>query len=335
MFGVLSKVAGYVWAGASDRTEVKSVGCKAESRLEKSKTSKNAEVHKGFDRRNRNSASPSLKKVCSGKITHLYDGSGIIENDIYFTFDVVLGGYRPELGENVHVVAKREKETEGWKAIRVEKTSEWNTDNLFTGRDIETFVGSITKLSAASGVVNQEINFDFACLRPGFVPLQGDWVKLDIGRPSEGVREVKSVIPLREKTFTGRITSVSPGFGCIDDEVYFGIGVCSRNYRPRRGDVVSVTAIESHQGRLQWRALKVELKKNILLSKSRLDFSCWLKGQTYWLVRCKDNDSDNYRDSHPSDSLVASATKNLVLATIFSKMVASRQIKFCPVTQDN
>ena len=265
MFGVLSKIAGYVWGSTADERQDRA-GSDYESHSGRVKT-RNRSDNGRFQTK---TETPNLNRVCSGKITHLYDGSGIIDNDIYFTFDLVLGGCRPELGDKVHVTARRERETAGWKAVRVEIMSEWNTDNVFTGRNIETFVGSITKFSTRTGVVNEEIKFDFLCLRPGYIPCQGDWVKLDIERPSDGAVEVKSVTPLREKTLIGKITNVSPGY--INDEVYFGIGACSRNYRPRRGDIVNATAIESHQGQVNWRALKVELKKNVHHSKARSVF---------------------------------------------------------------
>ena len=271
MFGVLSKIAGFVWGDSSEETKPE-----RDSGEFTSKSQRNVSVNQRLQperrhaRKNRDLETPNLKKVCDGKVTHLYDGSGIIENDIYFTFDLVLGGVRPQLGDKVHVIAKRESETAGWKAVRVEVLTEWTTDHVFTARDVETFIGSITKLSVITGVVNGEINFDLSCLRPGYIPYQGDWVKLDIERPSQGVIEVKSAIPLRERTFTGTVSSVSPGFGYIDDEVYFGVGACSRNYRPRRGDLVNVTAMESHQGRVTWRALKVEPKNNMLHSRLRL-----------------------------------------------------------------
>lgn len=239
MFGVLSKIAGYVWGGTSDEGQD---GVESEHKIHSGRV----KTANRFDN-GRLQTTPTLNRVCTGKITHLYDGSGIIDNDIYFTFDLVLGGNRPELGDNVHVTAKRERETAGWKAVRVEVMSEWNTDNVFTGRNIETFVGSITKLSTRTAVVNEEIQFDFACLRPGYVPHQGDWVKLDIERPSDGTVEVKSVTPLREKTFTGRITSVSPGFGYIDDEVYFGVAACNvQEIIGRGGVILSMPQPSSH-----------------------------------------------------------------------------------------
>ena len=252
MFGLFTKISEYVW-GSEGSEEVK-----ADVLLHNKKTAGKASnsldtkclPHK-----------PKLKKDLFGKVTRLYDGAGVIEEDVYFTFDTIIGGVRPEVGTEVHVEATREKETMGWKATRVQVISEWKLDDATSSLSVETFIGTITNITHDSGVVDGDITFKMSCVRFGYMPFQGDWVKLDLERARDGTVEVRGVMPLREKNITGVVTYVSSGFGYIDGEVFFSCGVCTRGYRPRQGDTVRVTAIESKQGKAVWRAIKVEPKR--------------------------------------------------------------------------
>ena len=210
---------------------------------------------------------PRLRKDLFGKVTRLYDSAGVIEEAVYFTFDSVIGGIRPAIGTRVHVEAWRETETSGWKATRVQVITEWDLENDQVNNAVETFIGTISNISTDSGVVDNNITFKLSCVRLGYAPYQGDWVKLDFEKFTDGTVEVKGVMPLREKSCTGTVTYASAGFGYIDEDVFFSGGVCSRGFRPCRGDVVRVTAVESQQGRAVWRAIKVEPKRQSTSSR--------------------------------------------------------------------
>lgn len=247
MFGLFAKISEYVW-GTEGNEEANSGVSKV--RLRNDECESSCQPQKG-----------RLKKDLFGKVTRLYDGAGVIEEDIYFTFNTIMGGARPEIGTEVHVEAVREKETTGWKAVRVQVMSEWNLDNTNDSSTPETFIGTITNVADDSGVVDNDIDFKLSCVRLGYIPVQGDWVKLDLEKTPNGTAEVRGVMPLREKNLTGVVTYLSSGFGYIDKEVFFSCGVCSRGYRPRQGDVVKATAIESKHGRATWRATIVEPKR--------------------------------------------------------------------------
>ena len=98
MFGLLTKISEYVWGteeGANDsasKTHLQNTTADKEKNLKSSK--------------------PRIKKDLFGKVTRLYHGSGVIEGDVYFTFDRVMGGIRPEVGTEVHVEASRDSETQ-------------------------------------------------------------------------------------------------------------------------------------------------------------------------------------------------------------------------------
>lgn len=258
MFGLLAKFSEYVWGSeGSVPKETKSDASENHRHNKKAavKSIANASLNSRISQ-------PMLKKDLFGKVTRLYDGAGVIEDDVYFTFDKVIGGARPEVGTEVHVEATREKETTGWKATRVQVMSEWKLDGAKSSSSVETFIGTITNISTDFGVVDDDIIFEISSVRFGYVPFQGDWVKLDLDRAKDGTAEVRGVMPLREKNLTGAVTYVSSGFGYIDGEVFFSWGTCVRGYKPRQGDAVNVTAIESNQGKAVWRAIRVEPQRN-------------------------------------------------------------------------
>lgn len=248
MFGLFTKISEYVWGTDDGKNDDAS-----KTHLQK-KTADNV--------KNLKSGKPRLKKDLFGKVTRLYDGSGVIEEDVYFTFDCVMGGIRPEIGTEVHVEASRDSETAGWKATRVQVMKEWTLDDAkSSSSSAETFIGTITNIDRESGIVDNDMTFKLSCVRFGYAPYQGDWVKLDLEKSRDGTAEVRGVMPLREKNFAGTVTYVSSGFGYIDEDVFFTCGVCPRGYRPCRGDAVKVTAIESQQRKAVWRAIKVEPKR--------------------------------------------------------------------------
>ena len=256
MFGFFANISEYVWG--SEGSEETKPDTSQNNLLDKKTAVK---VNDSVNSKSRLAHKPKLKKDIFGKVTRLYDGAGLIEEDIYFTFDKIIGGARPEIGTEVHVEASREKETTGWKATRVQVISEWKLDKPKSSLSVETFIGTITNVTHDSGVVDGDISFKMSCVRFGYVPFQGDWVKLDLERARDGTVEVRGVMPLRERNLTGVVTYVSSGFGYIDGEVFFTCGVCARGYRPRQGDTVKVTAVESKQGKATWRAVKVEPKR--------------------------------------------------------------------------
>jgi len=257
MFGLFTKISEYVWGTDDGENDDGS-----ETHLQM----QTADKEKNF-----NLSKPRLKKDLFGKVTRLYDGSGVIEGDVYFTFDCVIGGVRPEIGTEVLVEATRNSETAGWKATRVQVMKEWKLDDAKNHpSSAETFIGMITSIDQESGVVDNDVTFKLSCVRFGYAPHQGDWVKLDLEKSRDGTADVRGVMPLREKNFTGTVNYVYSGFGYIDEDVFFTCGVCPRGYRPCRGDAVKVTAIESQQRKALWRAIKVEPKRAnpVMLSPS-------------------------------------------------------------------
>lgn len=69
---------------------------------------------------------------------------------------------------------------------------------------------------------------------------------------------INEIQPLRSRTLTGTVNSVSHGFGTVDSDIYFTFSSCCHGYRPRRGDIVSVECVEYKHQKSNWRAFKVE-----------------------------------------------------------------------------
>ena len=156
----------------------------------------------------------------SGKVTHIHNGYGLIDNSVYFAFDVVIGGVRPFVGCLVHVTASRFNESSGWRAdqVTIVSNQSWNnvsqedrykssnqrgeysdspdldketldntnnatheSNDLSSGEiNEDSLIGVITKITNSSGFINGNIPFDTTDTVAGFVPYRGDWVTVKI-----------------------------------------------------------------------------------------------------------------------------------------------------------
>ncbi|XP_070558599.1 RNA helicase Mov10l1-like [Ptychodera flava] len=204
-------------------------------------------------------------KHITGRVTQLHSGYGLIDNDIYFKFDTVIGGTRPPVGSQVHVTAHREHDQGGWKARSVMPFTEWDADVKETPSPpvAETLVGTVTQTSKDGGTINNNVTFTADVLPAGYRPFRGDWVQCQT-QTNDITLDVTavSVQPLRERSFEGEVTACLHSYGVIDGEIYFSFRVCPRNYVPKKGDCVTGSAIESKQNVGSWRALSVQPKSS-------------------------------------------------------------------------
>lgn len=267
MYSLFSKITEYVF-GSEETTEPSRTSNErpfAENLEEELSGTKETETLQTCPVQNEDNR---LTKSCYGTVTRLYDGAGVINDEIYFTFDVAVGGFRSELDSEVHLDATRESVTSGWKATRICSFKEWDSKSE-TGT-IETIIGMVEDIKGDIIELNDGLSFSASVIpHYSFSPCKGDWVKVDLERFTDETFEIRGVKPLRERSFKGKINSVFHGYGYIDEEVYFTIGVCARGYRPYQGDTVQVTAIETGRGKCRWRATFVEPKRNLLTSQNR------------------------------------------------------------------
>ena len=252
MFGVVSQFISRLWDGTQPEEE---------------KTVENGTGNDIFLTQNENNShsrgdeckTNDLKKVFFGRVTKLYDESGVVDDEVYFTFDKVIGGVRPTQDSEVQVEASRVSIHDGWRADRVEiMATDW--DDLGDEGTEEVLIGEITDINEKYLVVSHDTHCPITSLAFAYIPAKGDWVRAQVIRDRGVVCEVKVVTALREKSVTGTVTSVGRGHGYINTDIFYSFGVCRTNYVPRKGHTVRVTAIESNQGNCKWRAVKVEPK---------------------------------------------------------------------------
>ncbi|XP_071810041.1 RNA helicase Mov10l1-like isoform X1 [Asterias amurensis] len=197
-------------------------------------------------------------KSFRGKVTDLLYGYGLIDNDVYFTFDCVSGGERPDVDSRVDVVAERDHDKGGWKAtnVRLIKSSYWDEDDeAGDGPQVNEIIGTVTKVVQDSGLINDLIVFDQDSLVYGFKPHRGDWVQGETVTDSELQTFARNIRPLREDKFRGTVTHAFPGYGHVNGRIYFSFKVCEGGWRPKKGDAVEGKAIESRQSKGNWRAI--------------------------------------------------------------------------------
>ena len=214
----------------------------------------------------------------TGKVTQMSTGYGMIDGCVYFGLDAVVGCVEVKEGDRVRCTALRLHCDAGWRAKRVELENEENwlgtrpsglkKENLNTCNDLtvdqQSIVGTVTKLSRhGGGIINGDVAvFSQDAVVKGYVPCVGDWVRADIQCITSAVEEgqwtATKVQPLRVRTVEGRICALCGGYGFIDEDIYFSFKVCSSHYRPRTGDMVSVTTIECSYKQTNWRAIRLE-----------------------------------------------------------------------------
>ncbi|RZF35674.1 hypothetical protein LSTR_LSTR014290 [Laodelphax striatellus] len=112
-----------------------------------------------------------------------------------------------------------------------------------------------------------DYSFNLDHVKISFVPIPGDWLTV-VMRVEESedslngvgeILEILEVMPLRFKSTEGVVShwKADQKMGIIDRETYFTLDACEIGYVPVVGDQIDAHIIESQQGHLSWRALKV------------------------------------------------------------------------------
>lgn len=210
-----------------------------------------------------------------GKVTHVFSSHGLIDNEVYFSFDKVLGGARPTVNDLVSVHATQQYVGGGWHAEHVTISENWDDDdgcddNVVNLDRPTEIVGHVTQISGTTGYVGDNVYFDLSdCKCVDFAPCKGDWVKASVTYPEETNFHVvaQELQPLRVKETDGVISGEMGSHGYIDGEVFYMADVVVNGYVPRKWEPVHYVAVESLQGRSSWRAVKVEPSQRPQLAK--------------------------------------------------------------------
>ncbi|XP_075130272.1 RNA helicase Mov10l1 [Leptodactylus fuscus] len=199
-----------------------------------------------------------------GVITRFCNDYGMINDQIYFTQDAVIGREPLDIGQKVTVSYVEDKTSGGWKAIKVQCISDkWETNALENQNalefDIKVLIGTITFCNKDGGEINQTTYFSMCDVCEGYIPYKGDWVKAEYFiNPSTWNSEAISVKPLRCKRIDQVKISAFYGMtGVIDDSIFFAIDAIRlpEGYKPHRSDLVNAVVVESNQSCYVWRAL--------------------------------------------------------------------------------
>ncbi|GAB1598152.1 RNA helicase Mov10l1-like [Argonauta hians] len=210
-------------------------------------------------------------RTFTGYITNVFGNHGLIDGDVYFSYSVIVGSQRPQEGNEVSVIASRQHREGGWYADQVIILKQWaeenDSDNSDDSKETESVsngvvqelapgVGTITQCHLGEGLINEDIPFRIENCVKGFIPEVGDWVTVDL-RETNGEVVAFDVQPLRQQEFTSEVSVVLRDHGYIQKDIFFFLKSCATGYKPKCRDQVCCTAIESKQGKCNWRAISV------------------------------------------------------------------------------
>ncbi|XP_051780349.1 RNA helicase Mov10l1 [Erpetoichthys calabaricus] len=205
---------------------------------------------------------PQMRNFMNCTVTILCQDYGLVDDMIYFTSEVVLGGIPLSVGHKVNVLAYQDHESRGWKALRVEKSfDDWEDDSA---SDCElskarALIGIVTSCDGEGGMINSSTCFSLSHVCEGFQPIKGDWVRAEYFiNPSKWCSQASSVAPLRSRAIDKvQVSSICGRCGVIESSIFFTLdSLCVPNeYCPSTGDVVNAVVVESTQSFYCWRAL--------------------------------------------------------------------------------
>eukprot|EP00062_Callorhinchus_milii_P006769 gi/632947662/ref/XP_007889162.1/ PREDICTED: putative helicase Mov10l1 isoform X2 [Callorhinchus milii] len=205
--------------------------------------------------------------VHKGTVTRFCGDYGLVNDFIYFTPDLVLGGMPLQIGQKVNVIAQKNATSGGWKALKVEPvTREWDEDitsDTYIGlpcrNEPSTLIGSITSCNNYSGYINDTTYFLMADVCDGYKPYKGDWIQAQYFIDQATWKsQACCVKPLRYKRVDkAQITRIFHRSGVVDDDIIFTLDSVRlpNNYLPHKDDWVNLVIIESNQSLYSWRAL--------------------------------------------------------------------------------
>ncbi|CAL1531357.1 unnamed protein product [Lymnaea stagnalis] len=272
MFSLISKIVGYFFG---DSPSEKSTNSSNQSYLNQT------DDFSYLDAPFLTTAKENVKiQALNGKITHLFEGHGLINGDIYFSSGNFQRGEQIEVGDNVEVKAVQHTEDGGWYAEDLKVTNnDWSGKVQDDPEEIDISVlqsqvvmGKVTSINNVAGKINKDIDFDISDCKDEYLPMRGDWVSANVKEfdkqldvvddwSSMSVIKVKrafNISPSRQCITEGVVSAVMQDHGYIEEKIYFDKTACLNGYWPKRQDVVKVVAVENSRGKTcEWRALSL------------------------------------------------------------------------------
>ncbi|KAH3828171.1 hypothetical protein DPMN_130124 [Dreissena polymorpha] len=215
------------------------------------------------------------RREFEGAVSHVFSGHGLIDSEVYFSLDQVVGGMRPAVGDSVHVSAVRQNAGGGWHAEKVSITTEWeeNDDGGIQGSVPTELVGMVTSTSKQTGYVNKNVYYNLAeCQLADYVPSKGDWVKVKVTYQGEGQMDpvATEMEPLRRMEDDGVVSADMGDHGYINGEVFYTSAALLDGFMPRKWETVRFSAVESDQGKCKWRAVSVKASEKPQLASLKV-----------------------------------------------------------------
>ncbi|XP_061629680.1 RNA helicase Mov10l1 isoform X2 [Phyllopteryx taeniolatus] len=208
--------------------------------------------------------SQTIRHLPDGVVTQLGLDHGLIDDAIYFTSGVVLGGVPLKVGDMVSCIAVADGAQGGWRALRVVKSSDaWEAEGGTSFEDecaqLRPLIGTVTSFDGEGGYINQNTYFLRSSLCEGYEPVTGDWVQAKYFiNPNQWTTQAQSVAPLRYCRLNQVcVTSMYANKGVVEDSVFFCLDslLLPAYYKPSPGHVVNLVMMESNQSFYRWRAL--------------------------------------------------------------------------------
>ncbi|KAM4748890.1 RNA helicase Mov10l1 [Rhinophrynus dorsalis] len=199
-----------------------------------------------------------------GVVTRFCNDYGMINDQVYFTNDVVIGREPLSIGQKVTVTFEEDKTSGGWRALMVQLISDKWESNISANSEaqdlnIRVLIGNVTSCYKDGGSINQTTYYSMCDVCEGYEPYKGDWVKAEYFiNPSTWNSEACSVKPLRCKRVDQvKVSAFYGGSGVIDESIYFTMNSIKlpKGYQPQRDDIVNAVVVESNQSCYVWRAL--------------------------------------------------------------------------------
>ncbi|XP_051916639.1 RNA helicase Mov10l1 [Hippocampus zosterae] len=208
--------------------------------------------------------SETIRHLTDGVVTQLGLDHGLVDDAIYFTSGVVLGGVPLKVGDVVSCIAMADGVQGGWKALRVAKSSDaWEPGEGTSLEDdcarLRPLIGTVTSFDGQCGHINQTTYFPRSSLCEGYEPMTGDWVQATYFiNPTQWTTQAQSVAPLRYSRLNQVcVTSMYANKGVVDQSVFFCLDslLLPAYYKPSPGHMVNLVMTESNQSIYRWRAL--------------------------------------------------------------------------------
>nr|XP_012147148.1 PREDICTED: probable RNA helicase armi isoform X1 [Megachile rotundata] len=212
----------------------------------------------------------------TGNITFVSTDYVVVDHS--YTCDIInVSVNNLKVGDTVDYLASENNNENGYKIKRIISVTDNSWDKVVTDSQanviepealIKCIVGKVIERKNRLVIVEpNNISVDLNEVKSEFIPVIGDWLKLESEVKFDEnsydlngtILKVQKIQPLRSKLDVGTVSTYDPvkGIGTIGKDIVFNKRICGSGYIPCVGDKVISDSIESDQGIYTWRSLTV------------------------------------------------------------------------------